>query len=160
MIYNLGIILSSYCVREDIDGEIFLPTEEDVLAILRTGPVTEETTAFQVPYAETLSVPSSQVLAVNELCAIVWDYRGKLNWHLGYVLTINDTFIEVEHLERIVASNGSSWQYPSHFTDIQNVELVQILPIRIDSEWDNSNPEKSVLVVKNLKYCLVLAVMS
>ena len=150
MIYNLGIILSSDCMREENDGEIFLPTEEDVLTILQTGSTTEETPESTVLFSETIEEQGSQILAVNELCAVVWDYKGKFNWYLGFVLTINDIFIKVEHLERITASNSLYWQYPSNYTDIQDVELVQILPIQIDSEWDYSNSEKSVLVVANV----------
>ena len=37
----------------------------------------------------------------------------------------------------------------SENTDVQEVELTQVLPIKIESEWDYIDPEVSILSVKN-----------
>ena len=136
MTYNLGVLLSGDRVREENDGEIFLPTEDDVLAA--------------IDKSAQATVPAELQLKINELCAVVWDHRGKLNWYLGFVLAIGD-LVKVEHLERTVSTNDTTWQYPLHYTDIQDVEKEQILPIDVESEWDHTDPEKSVLNVNNVE---------
>ena len=70
-----------------------------------------------------------------------------LNWFLGYVLESNDTCIKVEHLERVATSIDSAWRYSKY--DIQDGEHDQGLPINVLSEWDYSDPEHFILVVKN-----------
>ena len=50
-----------------------------------------------------------------------------------------------------MSTNDTTWQYPLHYTDIQDVEREQILPIDIESEWDHTDPEKSVLNVNNVE---------
>ena len=48
----------------------------------------------------------------------------------------------------VLPHNSSSWKYPT-YTDIQDVEKNQILPVAVTSEWDYSNHEQFVLIVKN-----------
>ena len=59
--------------------------------------------------------------------------------------------IKVEHLERMVSTNDTVWQYPSLYTDTQDVDKEQILPVVIEGEWDYADPENSVLYVKNVE---------
>ena len=100
--------------------------------------------------AENIEEEWSQIIAINKLCVVVWHHRGKRNWYLGYTLNIiDDNCIEVEHLERVVPSNYSSWRYPKTYTNVQEVVLTQILPIKIESEWDYTDPEMSILAVEN-----------
>ena len=60
MTYNLGVLLSGDRLREENDGEVFLPTEDDILASLDKS-VKENT----IPAVD------SQLLKVNEPCAVV-----------------------------------------------------------------------------------------
>ena len=89
-------------------------------------------------------------LKINEPCAVVWEYKGKLNWFIGFVLTVCEK-VRVEHLERLVTTNDNAWQYPSLYTDTHDVDKEQILPVAVESEWDCSDPENSILYVKNEK---------
>ena len=98
--------------------------------------------------SQNFSDKNETIIASNELCAILWDHRGKLNWFLGYVMKINENSIKIEHLERVLTNNNSSWRYPN-YADIQEVEDEQILPIKVVSEWYYSNAENFVLVGQN-----------
>ena len=71
--------------------------------------------------SQIFSDKNETIIASNELCAIIWDYRGKLNWFLGYVMKINENSIKIDHLERVLTNNNSSWRYPN-YADIQEVE--------------------------------------
>ena len=51
IIYNLGIILSSDSVFEENDGDIFLPTEQDVLDALEVHSISGESTD-EITYTE------------------------------------------------------------------------------------------------------------
>ena len=139
MTYNLGVLLSGDRLREENDGEVFLPTEDDVLASLDRS--VEENTILTV---------DSLHLKINEPCAMVWEYKGKLNWFIGFVLTVCEK-VRVEHLERLVTTNDNAWQYPSLYTDTQDVDKEQILPVAVESEWDYADPENFILYVKNEK---------
>ena len=39
----------------------------------------------------------------------------------------------------------------SLYTDTQDVDKEQILPVAVESEWDYADPENSILYVKNEK---------
>ena len=71
--------------------------------------------------SQIFSDKNETIIASNELCAIIWDHRGKLNWFLGYVMKINENSIKIDHLERVLTNNNSSWRYPN-YADIQEVE--------------------------------------
>ena len=122
----------SDCTREENDKNILLPIKADVLSMLKS-----KTSHNQVNTRESqnFSGKNETIIASNELCAIIWDNRGKLNWFLGYVMKINENSIKIEHLERVLANGNSSWRY-SNYADIQEEEDEQILPIKGVSEWD------------------------
>ena len=42
-----------------------------------------------------------------------------------------------------------AWQYPSLYTDTQDIDIEQPLPVAVESEWDFADPGSSVLSVKN-----------
>ena len=67
MIYNLGVLLSNDCMQEENNGEVFLPTEEDVLSIISSKPQEELDVASTDASADT-----SNVIAINELCAVLF----------------------------------------------------------------------------------------
>lgn len=77
LIYNLGILLSNDCTPEENDKYVSLPIEEDVFSMfgLKTSNDQENATEGQ-----NVSEKNKTITASNELCAIIWDHRGKLNW--------------------------------------------------------------------------------
>ena len=90
------------------------------------------------------------LLRINELCAVVWEYKGKMKWYLGFVLAIDEGYAKIEHLERIASSSHGNWQYPSNYSDIQDVDKEQILPVEIKADWDYGNDDKCILQVHNV----------
>ena len=150
MTYNLGVLLGGDRIQEENDGEVFLPTEADVMSIISSSTI--ETTNENSTRAATEMTPESEELQLreNELCVVVWEYKGKMNWYLGFVLEHNEEFAKIEHLQRVAPSSDENWQYPINYTDIQYVDKEQILPVEIKADWDYSNDDKSVLHVLNV----------
>ena len=147
MIYNLGILLASDCTREEHNGEVFLPTEEEVLLTLTSSETSEISTIIA---EELLTVEQgNDMLFTNTLCCVVWEEsNGKLNWFLGYVLDISVS-VKIEHLAKVSKSIDTSWQYPKNVNDVQDAERDQILPITVVADWDYTDPENFILTVKN-----------
>ena len=139
MTYNLGILLSHGCLNEENNGEIFLPTEEDVFNIISSS--TE-----QLPEDDM----NNKLLSVNETCAVVWDIKGRPAWFLGYVIEMNHDFVKVEHLTRVNKLSNILWKY-GNFGDIQNVNPEQVLPITVVSDWDYTDPNNFVLRIENFE---------
>ena len=127
------------------DKDVSLPTEEDVLSVLKSKTSNDQVNTRK---RKNFSDKNETVIASNELCAIIWEHRGKLNWFLGYFMKINENSMKIEHLEQVLANNNSYWRYPN-YAGVQEVEDEQILPIKVVSEWDYSNAENFVTVVKN-----------
>ena len=118
MIYNLGILLSYDGTQEENDKDVLLPTEEDVLSMLKSKTFNDPVNTRE---SQNFIDKNETIIASNELCAIIWNHIGKLNWFLGYIMKINENSIKIEHLERVLANNSSSWRYPN-YADIQEVE--------------------------------------
>ena len=79
MTFNLGVLLGGDRIQEENDGEVFLPTEADVMSIISSSTI--ETTNENSTTAATEMTPESEELQlrVNELCVVVWEYKGKMN---------------------------------------------------------------------------------
>ena len=76
-------LLGGDLVREEDDGEVFLPTEAEVMSVVS---ITPEPTTDISGTAKIVNEPDEPQLQVNELCAVMWEYKGKMNWYLGYIL--------------------------------------------------------------------------
>ena len=59
-------------------------------------------------------------------------------------------FVTSRNLERLSSSNDDIWQYPINYEDQQPVDNEQILPVKIISDWDHSNDDRSILNVLNV----------
>ena len=94
--YNLRIMPSNDLTPEENSKEVLLPTEEDVLSLLKSKTFKDSVNARE---SQKFSDKNEIIIASNELCAIIWDYRGKLNWLLGYVVEINENSVKIEHLD-------------------------------------------------------------
>ena len=81
---------------EENSKEVLLPTEEDVLSLLKSKTFKDSVNARE---SQKFSDKNEIIIASNELCGIIWDYRGKLNWLLGYVMEINENSVKIEHLD-------------------------------------------------------------
>ena len=88
-------------------------------------------------------------MKINESKAIVWEENSELKWYIGFILSIESpNSSKVEHLTRCSPGNDMQWNYPN-IPDVQDTDVIQILPMEVVGEWDYSNPEKSVFEVKN-----------
>ena len=91
------------------------------------------------------------VMKINEPKAIVWEENNELRWYIGFILSIDSSnSSKVEHLTRVQHCNDSLWHYPA-IPDVQDTDIIQILPIEVIGEWDYLDPKKSVFEVKNCK---------
>ena len=128
MTYNLGVLLSSDRIHEQSNGEIFLPTEDDVLAVLECGSFPEENAPSSSDSSEIIAHGN---LAVNELCAVVWEFKGQLNWYLGFVLAMCDSLVFVTNvedvIEEVVLRNILLFNFVLHMLVGSEVEMIQIL---------------------------------
>ena len=48
----------------------------------------------------------------------------------------------IEHLERTSPSDDHVCQYPTNYTDVQNVDKEQILPVVIQAHWACNRDDK------------------
>ena len=137
---NLIILLSNAAVVEFNDGEVFLPTESEVMETLKSHELEEN-----IPdITEDLDI-----MKINEPKAIVWEENSELKWYVGFILSIESSNSrKVEHLTRILPGGDSLWNYPN-IPDVQDTDVIQILPMEVVGEWDYSDPNKSVFEVKN-----------
>ena len=135
--YNLTLLLSDNEALVGTSSELFLPTEAEIIDQLNIISPLEIRTA------------SSDHIKLNEPHAIVWMEKSKPHWYVGFsILVINDTSTKIEHLHRESTSSNTIWHYP-RWEDIQVAENEQILPVNVVGEWDYSNENKHVLILKN-----------
>ena len=93
---------------------------------------------------------SRSYVQVGELCVVVWEVEKDANWFLGYVNEkLNNNFV-VEHLHRYPNKQNDFWKYPTP-DDIQTVSEDQIIPCKIDGDWEST---KSTVTRMDLKYHL------
>ena len=138
--YNLVILLSNAAIVETNDGEIFLPTESEVMETLNSYEHEDN-----VP----VTIQDLNMIKINEPNAIIWKENNEFKWYIGFILsTESPNLSKAEHLTRVLNGKDLLWQYPK-IPDIQDTDNIQILPIEVIWEWDYSNPKKSVFEVKN-----------
>ena len=138
--YNLVILLSNAAIVENNDGEIFLPTESEVMETLNSYELEDN-----VP----VTIHDLNMIKINEPNEIIWKENNELKWYIGFIpSTESQNLSKAEHLTIVLNGDDSLWQYPK-IPDIQDTDNIQILPIEVIWEWDYSNPKKSVFEVKN-----------
>ena len=82
--------------------------------------------------------PSTQVLKVSQLCAVIWKgQQQQCNWYLGYLKNNASNTCTIDHLERCAHGSNKFWHYPE-VEDIQTLPCEQILDIEVLGEWDFS----------------------
>ena len=90
---------------------------------------------------------------INSVVAVTWVVNDKKTWYLGYIIDISkdqdDTYI-VNHLERVHPERNELWCYPKR-EDILKVDLMQIICINPDYEWDVQNIRTQKMILKNHK---------
>ena len=72
MIYNLGILLSNGCPREENDKDVLLPTEEDALSMLKSKTSNDQVNTQESQNLE-IKMSNEQFLANNNLS---WRYAN------------------------------------------------------------------------------------
>ena len=139
---NLRCILSN---EEDMNsyrskvGQ--LPTDQYVLtALLATSE------------DETQQARQKLEVFINSVVAVTWVVNDKKTWYLGYITDISkddDTYI-VDHLERVYQERNELWRFPKR-EDMLKVDLMQIICIKPDYEWDIQNIRTQKMRLKNHK---------
>ena len=81
-------------------------------------------------------VPDQPHSIVNSMCVVVWELTDGLNWFLGHVLeeTVEMNY-RIDHVEHSPDAQNVFWKYPA-VPDVQIVSKKQILPCKIDGDWD------------------------
>lgn len=138
-------MLSNDCTRKESDKDVLSLTEEDVFSMLKSKTSYDQVNTKE---SQNFSDENDAIIASNELCAMIWDHSGDLNWFLEYLMKNNEYSIKIEQLEQVLANNNSSWRY-LNYADIEKVENEQILLIKVFSKWNFSNAENFVLVLMN-----------
>ena len=128
MISNLALILGA--VDTGI-GTVF-PTEDEVFSIL--SETNQSPTAAHT--ISSTNVLTSAEYTAGDIVAVIWDITEEnRQWFLARVCDVDeDGNIECEHYERRDNGNDVMWSRPKK-DDIQYVLPVQILPIKIETEW-------------------------
>ena len=133
MMMNLGILLGE---EEKNDGELLLPTEEEIITMLREGGENIQ------------EIENADDLELNETYAVIWEENSLMNWFVGFALSNDNDGTTFEYLERLRMLDSSLWQYPRNKWK-QLAYDIQILPIKVECEWDYSKANKPVLQVTN-----------
>ena len=90
-------------------------------------------------------IPNS--ISINVPYAIVWEVRSKLHWFIGFPLHVEGNSCSIDYLHRVKKSN-INWYYPA----VQDLEITdddQFLPVDIIGEWDYSNEDQYIFILKN-----------
>ncbi|KAK6179055.1 hypothetical protein SNE40_011501 [Patella caerulea] len=123
---NLTLMLTTETDMADINIPD-MPTEDDMsLIFFGVNKINK-----QSPEREQISEPE---VTINEPCVVIWD-NGR-QWYVGICISEDtDGTYTVEHLERCISNESKLWRHPLH-TDIQTVDVIQILPCNIIGSWD------------------------
>ena len=74
---------------------------------------------------------------------MVWEVEKEVKWFIGYVKEILEDGYTVEHLHQSPSTQNDFWNYPSP-DDIQTVSEEQIIPCKIDGDWEPTIAHKDV----------------
>ena len=84
----------------------------------------------------------------NEPLAVFWDEGQTRSWYVGFFIDENDdgTF-RIDHLTKHSNTNDT-WARPNGRDDIQNTLAQQILPLKVQGDWDFTG-RKPIYVLEN-----------
>ena len=133
---NLGILLGD---EEKNNGELFFPTEEEVICMLRE---IEENNHENEKIGDNIEL--------NEAYAVIWEENSSMNWFVGFAISKDSEGTMFEYLERSKKSEILLWNYPRNKWN-QIAYDIQILRIKVECEWDYGNANKPILHVTNCK---------
>lgn len=124
MLENLMVILGGDVIKECTATTANLPTNKDVLKIIKNDSQSSRTV-------------TEKDIKVNTMCAVVWvDSNKTYSWYLGYIKDcVEEDMFKVDHLKRTLENSDTNWKYPSR-EDVQNVYSDQIVEVEVDGEWD------------------------
>lgn len=135
---NLCIILADDSSARKL---IPLPSNQDLMNALNNS------SQSQTPINND-NTQSLDDIQTNELCAVVWHHKNKLNWFIGYVThKHSSTKISIEHLAR-VGKNNRLWQYSDPPEELE-VDMSQILKVKPTGHWDMTNIRKTKFILDN-----------
>ena len=89
-----------------------------------------------------------KVFKPNEPVVVLWDNeKEERDWWIGfYICHIEDDAIKVDHLTR---QNTGYKNWVRGNVDVQPVNLVQVVPIDVNGDWNLHNDRHPVFVVDN-----------
>lgn len=152
---NFALILTNE--TENIQSIPDMPGEEDMIKVFNLQDNTDNDCENTVvtPQSEIIPVYPTEV-AINEPCIVLWDINNQRQWYMGICLNDNDDgTYRVEHLERCnPTADGKMWRYPKQ-SDIQSVDIIQIMPCNIIGSWDLSK-RIMIFVLENCEMIDVL----
>ena len=88
-----------------------------------------------VIFDHTPEVKNHASVVVNQLCIVVWEVEKEVKWFIGYVKEIFEDGYTVEPLDQSPSTLNDFWNYPSP-DDIQTASEEQIIPCKIDGDWE------------------------
>ena len=129
MIENLTVLLDDSCVEE----AVIFPTEDEI---------------FEKLSSNTTLCNDDQMYQPNEPLAVFWDEGQTRSWYVGFFIDENDdgTF-RIDHLTKHSNTNDT-WARPNGRDDIQNTLAQQILPLKVQGDWDFTG-RKPIYVLEN-----------
>ena len=103
MKYNLVILLSNKAIIEANDGEIFLPTESEIMETLNS---------FELKDNAPIITEDFNIIKINEPNAIVWEEDNELKWYIGFILSIEcPNSRKVEHFTRYLKGSETLYSH-------------------------------------------------
>ena len=113
-----------------------LPTNEDGVKAL-----------MNMENVETVNSGNTGV-EINELRVVMWiEKNNKIQWYLGYILSINEDnkTLKVDHLQRSSEGQNKFWKYPKS-QDKCEIEKEQLLNVvEIKGRWTTDNRNRQYI---------------
>ena len=140
MMSNLALILGA----EDTGVGSVFPTEDEVFAILSATNQSPE-----AGHTISTNVLATAEHTPGDIVAVIWDMPEEhRQWFLARVCDVDEEGnIECDHYERAEDGNDVMWRRPKK-DDIQNVLPMQILRIKVETEWVFTGIVKVVTLLK------------
>ena len=73
----------------------------------------------------------------------MWEVEKEVKWFIGYVKEIFEDGYTVEPLDQSPSTLNDFWNYPSP-DDIQTASEEQIIPCKIDGDWEPTIAHKDI----------------
>ena len=132
LIENLTILLDTSNSADVGNEEIRFPSEDEIFDMISDRNANETSSVV-----EEESVELDSEMEFQQPLAVIWDSKNTRYWCIGFFLMdIEEGLIKVDHLKTKNQNDMKYWVRGSE--DIQTVKLIQIIPVPVIGDWDNS----------------------